>query len=71
MGVLTLPIQEDLDVSDAIFACPDVTTFCRLDEFGLRVVGQQLEPDWAVLACRVVDVDEADRWCRSAPSDGP
>ena len=48
----------------ATFARPDLTMFCRLDELGLHVVGQQLEPDRAVLACRVVDVDEADRWCQ-------
>jgi transposase len=48
-------------VPDATFACPDVTTFCRLDELGLEVTGQRLEPDRAVLACRVV---ETDQWCR-------
>lgn len=37
---------------DAIFACPDLTTFARLDELSLEVVGQRLEPDRAVLACR-------------------
>ncbi len=31
-----------------------MTTFARLDELGLEVVGQRLEPDRAVLACRVV-----------------
>jgi hypothetical protein len=36
---------------DATFACPDLTTFCRLDELGLLVTGQRLEPDRAVLAC--------------------
>ena len=35
---------------DATFATPDVTTFCRLDELGLVVVGQHLQPDRAVLA---------------------
>ncbi len=55
---------------DATFACPDVTTFCRLDELGLQVVGQHLEPDRAVLACRVVDVEEADRWCRRCGCEG-
>jgi hypothetical protein len=43
---------EDLDVPDATFGCPDLTTFCRPDELGLVVVGQRLEPDRAVLACR-------------------
>ena len=49
------------------FACPDLTTFCRLDELGLEVVGQRLEPDRAVLACRVV---EPDRWCRRCGCEG-
>ena len=52
---------------DATFACPDVTTFCRLDELGLEVLGQRLEPDRAVLACRVV---EADQWCRRCGCEG-
>jgi hypothetical protein len=39
-------------VLDATFATPDMTTFCRLDELGLVVVGQKREPDRAVLACR-------------------
>jgi hypothetical protein len=37
-----------LDVPDATFACRDLTTFARLDEPGLKAVGQRLEPDWAV-----------------------
>ena len=41
--------------------------FCRLDELGLAVVGQRLEPDRAVLACRVV---EPDRWCRRCGCEG-
>ena len=52
---------------DAIFACPDLTTFCRLDELGLEVLGQRLERDRAVLACRVVD---ADQWCRRCGCEG-
>jgi transposase len=48
-------------MSDATFACPDLTTFARLDELGLEVTGQRLEPGRAVLACRVVEPDE---WCR-------
>jgi len=57
-------------VPDATFARPDLTTFCRLDELGLQVVGQHLGPDRAVLACRVVDVDETDRWCRRCGCEG-
>ena len=52
---------------DATFACPDLTTFCRLDELGLEVLGQRLEPDRAVLACRVV---EPDQWCRRCGCEG-
>jgi hypothetical protein len=54
-------LQEDLDVLDATFACPDLTTFCRLDGLGLEVTGQRLEPDGAVLACQVVSSDPGDR----------
>jgi transposase len=54
-------------VSDATFTCPDLTTFCRLDELGLEAVGQRLEPDRAVLACRVVEPDE---WCRRCGCEG-
>lgn len=46
---------------DATFERPDLTTYCGLDELGLEAVGQRLEPDRAVLACRVVDPDQ---WCR-------
>ncbi len=53
--------------ADAGFACPDLTTFCRLDELGLEAVGQRLEPDRAVLACRVV---EPDPWCRRCGCEG-
>ena len=49
------------------FSCPDLTTFCRLDELGLEAVGQRLAPDRAVLACRVV---EADQWCRRCGCEG-
>jgi transposase len=54
-------------VPDATFACPDLTTFTRLDELGLEVTGQRLEPGRAVLACRVV---EPDRWCRRCGCEG-
>ena len=51
----------------ATFACPDLTTFCRVDELGLEVVGQRLEPGRAVLACRVVEPDD---WCRRCGCQG-
>jgi len=54
-------------VPDATFVRPDLTTFCRLEELGLEVVGQRLEPDRAVLACRVVDPDQ---WCRRCGCEG-
>lgn len=44
-----------------------MTTFCRLDELGLEVTGQRLEPDRAVLACRTA---EEDRWCRRGGEEG-
>ena len=52
---------------DAGFGCADLTLFCRLDELGLEVTGQRLDPDRAVLACRVV---EPDRWCRRCGCEG-
>ena len=52
---------------DATFVRPDVTTFCRLEELGLEVTGQRLEPGRAVLACRVL---EADQWCRRCGCEG-
>ena len=55
------------DATSAGFARPDLTTFCRLDELGLVVIGQRLEPDRAVLACRVV---EPDQWCRRCGCEG-
>jgi len=54
-------------VSHATFTRPDLTTFTRLDELGLEVVGQYLEPKRAVLACRVVDPDQ---WCRRCGCEG-
>jgi len=56
-------------VSDATFTTPDVTTFCRLDELGLVVVGQHLQPDKTVLACRVDDQAD-DHWCRRCGCEG-
>lgn len=43
------------------FACPDLTVFCGLDALGREVTGQRLDPDRAVLVCRVI---EPDAWCR-------
>lgn len=49
------------------FATPGLTTFCRLDELGLEAVGQLLEPDRAVLECRVINDDP---WCRKCGAEG-
>jgi len=54
-------------VRNATFACPDLTAFTGLNDLGLEVVGQRLEPDRAVLACRVL---EADGWCRRCGCEG-
>jgi hypothetical protein len=61
-------------MSHATFLRPDLGSFCRLDELGLQVVDQRLEPGRAVLACRVVETGEFARWCRrggreAAPRD--
>jgi len=52
---------------DAGFGAADLTAFCRLDELGLLVTGQRLEPDRAVLACMVVEPDD---WCRRCGAQG-
>ena len=52
---------------DATFVGPDLTTFCRLGELGLEVIGQRLEPKRAVLSCRVV---ESDSWCSRCGCEG-
>ena len=58
---------EDLDVSQATFVRPDLTTFAGLDGLGLEVVGQRVEPDRAVLACRVIEPDD---WCHRCGCEG-
>lgn len=56
---------------DATFARPDLTKFCCLDDLGLEVTGQHLEPDRAVLACRVLDADDgSEGWCRRCGAQG-
>ena len=49
------------------FLTSDRTTFCRLDELGLHVVGQHLSPEGAVVECRVL---EPDLWCRKCGCQG-
>jgi rubredoxin len=55
---------------DATFARPDLTKFCRLDDLGLEVVGQHLQPERALLARRVVGDDGTDGWCRRCGCQG-
>ena len=52
---------KDLDMPNTIFDHPDLSAFTRLDDLGLEVTGQRIEPDHAVLACRITGED---RWCR-------
>jgi len=52
---------------DVTYACPNLSAFCRLDDLGLEVTGQRLEPHRAVLACRVV---KPDGWCRRCGCEG-
>lgn len=52
---------------NATFTTPDLTTFAGLDELGLVIVGQRVEPGRAVLACRV---SESDEWCRRCGCEG-
>lgn len=54
-------------MSDATFTCPDPTTFTGVDDLGLKVTGQLLQPDRAVLVCRVVEPDD---WCRRCGCQG-
>ena len=54
-------------MSELTFATADLTTFARVDELGLEVVGQRVEPGRAVLACRVVEPDD---WCRRCGCQG-
>jgi transposase len=56
-----------IDATFSGFGCADLTIFCRLDELGLVVTGQRLDPDRAVLACRVVDPDD---WCHRCGCQG-
>lgn len=54
-------------MSNATFAVPCLTTFCRLDELGLQAVGQRLDADRTVIECRVA---EPDPWCRECGAEG-
>ena len=59
----TFLLLEDLDMSHATYAAPDLTLSCRLNELGLEAVGQHLEPGQALLECRVIDRDDRCQRC--------
>ena len=52
---------------NTIFDRPDLSAFTRLDDLGLEVTAQRIEPDHAVLACRITGQD---RWCRRCGCQG-
>ena len=52
---------------NTIFDRPDLSAFTRLDDLGLEVTGQRIEPDHAVLACRITGED---RWYRRCGCQG-
>ena len=49
------------------FDHPDLSAFTGLDGLGLEVTGQHIEPDHAVLACRITGEDQ---WCRRCGCQG-
>lgn len=54
-------------MSQTTFDDPDLTTFTRLDELGLDVIGQRVCRERTVLACRV---RERDQWCQRCGCEG-
>lgn len=54
-------------MSTTSFDRSDLSSFTRLDGLGLEVTGQRIEPDHAVLACRITGED---RWCRRCGCQG-
>ena len=48
---------------NTIFDRPDLSAFTRFDDLGLEVTGQRIEPDHAVLACRITGEDWWYRRC--------
>jgi len=54
-------------VLNATFSTPDLDSFCQLDRLGLSVTGQQVLDDHAVLACRVIELDD---WCHECGAQG-
>ncbi len=52
---------------NATFGPADLSAFCGLDELGLVATGQSIEPDRAVIECRVVEPDD---WCTRCGAKG-
>ena len=53
MGAATQPVARGLDVPEATFTDPDLTTFLGLDAMGLTAVGQLLTSTRAIVECRM------------------
>ena len=67
-------MADGCNMPHAPFVRPDLGSFCRLDELGLQVEGQRLEPGRAVLrrrgcAARQRDPAAGARSARVAPDD--
>lgn len=67
MGVFYTFHLKDLEMSSAIFDCPDMSAFTGLGYLGLEVMGQSVGGDRSVLACKVVGEDW---WCRQCGGEG-
>ena len=59
--------MEGLDLSNATFVSPDLTTFCRLDELGLIAVAQRVTVKRAEILCKVASDD---RFCHRCGAEG-
>lgn len=51
-------------MAQATLTDPDLDAFCRLNEPGLTAISQRIEPDLAVLECRLRTLNELDPWHR-------
>lgn len=58
---------KDLNIPSTICDRPDLSAGARPDDLGLEVTGQRIEPDPAVLVCRIAGED---RWCRHCACQG-
>ena len=54
-------------MANTTFDRPDLSAFTGLDGLGVEVMGQRIESDHAVLACRITGED---RWCRRCGCQG-